>query len=354
MKIEELRTKIDKIDASILELLNDRMDLVHEIGLIKKDSKESVYRPEREREIIIRLNKLSKGKLKTEAIKSIFQEVFSVARNIELPEKVSYLGPEGSFTHQAAETNFGSASQYLPLNSIKSVFNAIQTKKTKYGIIPLENNQEGIVQETIDLLGKSDLKIISELPMSISFSFATRSKEIKKIKKIYSKDIAFKQCKEFIDNYFSDHIEQIPVNSTSAAVKYADKQSDSAAICSRFAAVQKNVPILYDKIEDSKNNHTRFVILSSLINKVKSGNDKTSILVNLTDGHGVLAEFLQGFHDAKINLTKLESRPAKRGTEFKYVFYIDFEGHYLDKNFQIIFKRYEENIKLLGSYPRML
>ena len=176
MKIEELRTKIDKIDASILELLNDRMDLVHEIGLIKNESKESVYRPEREREIITRLNKLSKGKLKTEAIKSIFQEVFSVARNIELPEKVSYLGPEGSFTHQAAETNFGSASQYLPLNSIKAVFNAIQTKKVKYGIIPLENNQEGIVQETIDLLGKSDLKIISELPMSISFSFATRSK----------------------------------------------------------------------------------------------------------------------------------------------------------------------------------
>ena len=265
-----------------------------------------------------------------------------------------HIGPEGSFTHQAAESNFGSQSEYLPLNSIKAVFDSLNSKKAKYGIIPLENNQEGIVQETVDFLGVSKLKIISELPLSISFSFATRSKDLSKIKSIYSKDIAFKQCKEFIENYFSEEIDCIPVNSTSAAVSYADKKPDSAAICSRFAAVQKGVPILYDRIEDSKDNHTRFVILSLTQNDVVSKKDKTSILVNLSDGHGVLAEFLQEFHDAKINLTKLESRPAKKGTDFKYVFYIDFEGHYLDNNFQIIYKRYEKNIKLLGSYPRMI
>tara|TARA_B100000482_G_scaffold16196_1_gene10978 strand:+ start:933 stop:1997 length:1065 start_codon:yes stop_codon:yes gene_type:complete len=354
MNIKELRTKIDKIDSDILQLLDERMDFVHEIGLIKSASKESVYRPEREKEIIERLSALSKGKLNPESIKAIFQEIFAAARNIELPERVAYLGPEGSFTHQAAESNFGSQSEYLPLNSIKAVFDSLNSKKAKYGIIPLENNQEGIVQETVDFLGVSKLKIISELPLSISFSFATRSKDLSKIKSIYSKDIAFKQCKEFIENYFSEEIDCIPVNSTSAAVSYADKKPDSAAICSRFAAVQKGVPILYDRIEDSKDNHTRFVVLSLSQNDVISKKDKTSILVNLSDGHGVLAEFLQEFHDAKINLTKLESRPAKKGTDFKYVFYIDFEGHYLDNNFQIIYKRYEKNIKLLGSYPRMI
>ena len=354
MNIKELRTKIDKIDSDILQLLDERMDFVHEIGLIKSASKESVYRPEREKEIIERLSALSKGKLNPESIKAIFQEIFAAARNIELPERVAYLGPEGSFTHQAAESNFGSQSEYLPLNSIKAVFDSLNSKKAKYGIIPLENNQEGIVQETVDFLGVSKLKIISELPLSISFSFATRSKDLSKIKSIYSKDIAFKQCKEFIENYFSEEIDCIPVNSTSAAVSYADKKPDSAAICSRFAAVQKGVPILYDRIEDSKDNHTRFVVLSLSQNDVVSKKDKTSILVNLSDGHGVLAEFLQEFHDAKINLTKLESRPAKKGTDFKYVFYIDFEGHYLDNNFQIIYKRYEKNIKLLGSYPRMI
>jgi chorismate mutase/prephenate dehydratase len=354
MNIEELRIKIDKIDSEILKLLNERMDVVHQVGVIKSASNESVYRPEREKEIIERLVKLSEGRMKKGSIKPIFQEVFAAARNIELPERISFLGPEGSFTHQAAESNFGSSSKYLSLNSISSVFDSVQNNQAKYGIIPLENNQEGIVQETIDLLGISKLKIIAELPMSISLSFSTRADDVKNIKKVYSKDIAFKQCKEFIDNYFDDEVELIPVNSTSAAVKFADSDIKSAAICSRFASVQRNVPILFDNIEDSKNNHTRFVVLSLSENKVKSKKDKTSILVNLTDGHGVLAKFLQEFHDAKINLTKLESRPAKRGIDFKYIFYIDFEGHYLDSNFQIIYKRYEKNIKLLGSYPRMI
>tara|TARA_B100001063_G_scaffold88243_1_gene82073 strand:- start:557 stop:1621 length:1065 start_codon:yes stop_codon:yes gene_type:complete len=354
MNIEELRIKIDKIDSEILKLLNERMDVVHQVGVIKSASNESVYRPEREKEIIERLVKFSEGRMKKESIKPIFQEVFAAARNIELPERISFLGPEGSFTHQAAESNFGSSSKYLSLNSISSVFDSVQNNQAKYGIIPLENNQEGIVQETIDLLGISKLKIIAELPMSISLSFSTRADDVKNIKKVYSKDIAFKQCKEFIDNYFDDEVELIPVNSTSAAVKFADSDIKSAAICSRFASVQRNVPILFDNIEDSKNNHTRFVVLSLSENKVKSKKDKTSILVNLTDGHGVLAKFLQEFHDAKINLTKLESRPAKRGIDFKYIFYIDFAGHYLDSNFQIIYKRYEKNIKLLGSYPRMI
>ena len=354
MNIQELRTKIDKIDTDILNLLDERMDFVHKIGLLKNASNESIYRPEREKEIIDRLNSIVQGKLKQESIKAIFQEIFAAARNIEAPERISYLGPEGSFTHQAAESNFGSQAKYLPLNTIKSVFESVESGKTKYGIIPLENNQEGIVQETIDFLGVNNLQIISELPLSISFAFATKSKEIKSVSKIYSKDIAFKQCKLFIENYFSDEIKCIPVNSTSAAVNYAEKQDASAAICSRFAAVQKGVPILYDKIEDSKDNHTRFIVLSQMQNEVISKDDKTSILVNLSDGHGVLAKFLQEFHDAKINLTKLESRPAKKGTEFKYVFYIDFEGHYLSSNFQIIYKRYKNNIKLLGSYPRMI
>ena len=338
MNIKDLRTKIDKIDAALLNLLNERMDIVHEIGIIKSESNESIYKPEREREIIERLTNLSNGKLNKESIKAIFQEVFAAARNIEAPERISYLGPEGSFTHQAAESNFGSQAKYLSLNSIKSVFESVESKKVKYGIIPLENNQEGIVQETIDLLGYSNVKIISELTQSISFSFATRVKEINKVKKIYSKDIAFKQCRAFIENYFPQDIKCIPVNSTSGAVDYAASQNDSAAICSRFAAVQRGVPILYDKIEDSKDNHTRFVVLSLDQNQEKSNCDKTSILVNLSDGHGVLAEFLQEFHDAKINLTKLESRPARKGTDFKYI---------IERIFSSLCKKHQVNSRTL-------
>ena len=116
----------------------------------------------------------------------------------------------------------------------------------------------------------------------------------------------------------------------------------------------RGLPILFNKVENSSKNHTRFIVLSKNHSNKKSGNDKTSVLVRLPDGHGVLANFLQEFHNAKINLTKLESRPARKGTDFKYVFYIDFEGHYLDNNFQIILKRYEDNIKILGSYVRLI
>ena len=354
MNIEELRSEIDKIDNKIIHFLNKRMNFVNEVSGIKKKNQEPIYRPEREKAIITRLSESSKGKLTSQGIKSIFQEVFAVARNLESNDKISYLGPEGSFTHQAAESNFGSFSSYIALNSIKAVFESLETNKSKFGVIPLENNQEGIVQETIDFLGSSDLSIVAEMSLSISFVFASQEKKIREIAKIYSKDIAFKQCKNFIEEYFEETIQLVPVGSTSRAVAMANKNKKSAAICSRIAAVEKGLPVFYDKIENSSKNHTRFIVLSKNHSNKKSGNDKTSVLVQLPDGHGVLANFLQEFHNAKINLTKLESRPARQGTEFKYVFYIDFEGHYLDNNFQIILKRYEENIKILGSYVRLI
>jgi len=354
MNIEELRNKIDKIDNKILSILNKRMGLVHDVGLIKKKNQEPIYRPEREKEIISKLKQASKGKMDKDAITAIFQEIFAVSRNLESRELISYLGPEGSFTHQAAESNFGSFSSYIPVNSIKAVFESLETKKTKFGVIPLENNQEGIVQETIDLLGSSDLSIVAEMVMSISFTFATKSKNIKEITKIYSKDIAFRQCKDFIEEYFDESIQLVPVGSTSRAVSIAKKTKNAGAICSRIAAVEKGLPILFKNVEDSSDNHTRFIVLSNNHSNKKSGNDKTSILVQLPEGHGVLANFLQEFNHVKINLTKLESRPAKQGTQFKYVFYVDFDGHYLDNSFQIILKRYEENIKILGSYVRVI
>lgn len=354
MNIKELRSQIDKIDNKILNLLNKRMNFVNEVGDIKKKNREPIYRPEREKEIIFRLSEVSSGKMTPASIQSIFQEIFAVARNLESQEKISYLGPEGSFTHQAAQSNFGSFSSYVALNTIKAVFESLETNKSKFGVIPLENNQEGIVQETIDFLGSSNLSIVAEMSLSISFIFATKSKNIREVEKIYSKDIAFKQCKNFIEEYFDDNIQLVPVGSTSRAVSIAYKTKNSAAICSRTAAVEKGLPILFEKIENSSKNHTRFIVLSNNHSNKKSGNDKTSILVQLPDGHGVLANFLQEFHNAKINLTKLESRPARKGTDFKYVFYVDFEGHYLDNNFQIILKRYEENIKILGSYVRAI
>lgn len=352
--LDELRKKIDQIDNELIDILNERMAIIKEVGEFKRNSNTAIYRPEREKSIIDRLYKNHQGILNRAAIEAIFLEIFAISRNFELPELVAYLGPEGSFTHQAAESRFGAMSEYLALDSIQSVFEAVDTKRARFGVVPLENNQEGVVSETIDLLGKIDLNVTAEVPLPIHFAFATRSESITEIKKVYSKDIGFKQCKKFLNESFNgSKIEFVPVNSTSKAAKIALEEDGSAALCSHIAARMHNVPILFDNVEDSTDNFTRFLIISKNIKNQQSGNDKTSLLAKTTDKPGSLMMLLQDFYTAGINMTKLESRPAKKGKTFKYYFYIDIDGHIDDENVSPLFEKHKKDIKWLGSYVKM-
>ncbi|MFY0601923.1 MAG: prephenate dehydratase [Cyclobacteriaceae bacterium] len=353
MMLDELRQEIDQLDDKIIELLNKRMEVVQKVGLLKRDNKSAIYRPEREKAIVDRLESNSQGILSRAAIEAIFFEIFAVSRNYELPERVAYLGPEGSFTHQAAESRYGAMSDYIPLDSISSVFEAVKTSRARFGVIPIENNQEGTVQETIDFLAKHKLSIAAEVVLPIHFSFASQEENLGKIKTVYSRDIAFRQCKKFIDDYFSHDVKLVPVSSTSRACKIALEEENSAAICAPIAARQYKLPILYSNIQDSADNQTRFLIISqNFVNQV-SGEDKTSIIANLPDEPGALVRFLQQFQNAGINLCKVESRPAKQGTTFKYVFFVEFEGHFHDPNIQNTIKPYIENITWLGSYVQI-
>ena len=352
--LEDLRKEIDKIDNSLIDILNERMAIIKEVGEFKRTNKTAIYRPEREKSIIDRLYKNHKGILNRAAIEAIFLEIFAISRNFELPELVAYLGPEGSFTHQAAESRFGAMSQYLALDSINSVFSAVNTERARFGVVPLENNQEGVVSETIDLLGKTDLHITAEVPLPIHFAFATKCENLSEVKRIYSKDIGFRQCKKFLSESFNgSKVEYIPANSTSKAAKIALEEEGSAAMCSHIAARIHNVPILFDNIEDSTDNFTRFLIISKGIKNEQSGHDKTSLLAKTTDKPGSLMMLLQDFYNAGINMTKLESRPAKKGKNFKYYFYIDIDGHIDDENIAPLFEKHHKDIKWLGSYVKM-
>lgn len=352
LTLDQLRKNIDIIDDQVIKLLNERMAYVKTIGDLKRGKKEVIYRPEREKAILERLYQ-NEGLLTRAAIDAIFLEIFAVSRNLELPEKIAYLGPVGSFTHQAAESRFGAMSEYLSFGSIKSVFQAVDTGKTRFGVIPIENNQEGIVSETLDLLEALDLKIVAEVPMSIHFSFGSISDEVKSIKTIYSKDIAFRQCKTFIEDMYGEDISLIAVESTSKAAKMAASEAGTAAICSHIAAKSFRLPILFENIEDSENNQTRFILISKDFLNLKGKSDKTTILLKLGNQPGELADFLQEFHKANINLTKIESRPSKRQKTFRYWFLIDFEGHYQDEPVRHIMEKYKSRIKLLGSYPKL-
>ncbi|AXX86076.1 prephenate dehydratase [Malaciobacter marinus] len=345
--LEELRNRLDSIDNEMLDLINKRMDIVHQVGVLKANSGGSIYRPERERAIIDRLDNINTGKLNRRAIEALFLEVFAISRNFELPENVAFLGPAGSFTHQAAETRFGAMSSYLPIASIKGVFREVYTKKAKFGVVPIENSSNGIVSDTINCLTKYDLKIIAEVILDIHHTLATTCDKVKDIKKIYSKDIAFEQCRKFLENVGLDEVELIPVESTTKAVQYALKEKGSAAICSHVGAKMYNLPILFENIEDKDNNRTRFFIVSDFEN-AKSGKDKTSVLVKLPNKSGALVEFLTDFNEAKINLTKIKSHIV----EGVSIFFIDFDGHKDDEHIQKIFAKHKESIKFLGSYVK--
>ncbi len=350
MKLEDLRKKIDSIDDRLLQLLNERMEVVKEVGELKNRTKAPIYRPEREQEILNRLKAKNSGPLNDAAIEAIFLEIFAVSRNLERPERVAYLGPLGSFSHQAAESRFGGMSDYLSMNSISAVFKAVESGRAKYGVVPIENSIDGVVGETLDLLGRSPLLIVSELYMPIHHTFASLEENPQNIKRIYSKDVAFGQCRNFLREHGFDEIELIPVESTAKAAKLAAEQRESAAICSHIAAKLYNLPVLFENIEDMHTNKTRFIVISDFENEI-SGNDKTSILAKLKDEPGALVRFLEDFDKEKINLTKIESRPAA-SKEFSYWFYIDFEGHAKDEKVKKVMQKHKDEIKWLGSYVK--
>ncbi len=347
MTLDELRVKIDTIDDTLLKLYNERMELVHQVGELKNTTGAPIYRPEREQAILNRLKDQNSGKLTDAAIDALFLEMFAVARNLELPEAVAYLGPEASFTHQAAESKFGAMSAYLPIRSIQGIFREVDKGTAKFGVIPIENSSNGIVSDTINCLDEYNLKIIAEVMIDVHLAFATLNEDIQKITKIYSKDIAFGQCRNFLEDLGLDDVELIPVESTAKAAKLALKDETAAALCPSVAAKINNLPIRFENIEDNTNNRTRFFIISNFENAA-SGNDKTSLLVRLSDKPGSLVDFLNHFEKAEVNLTKIKSHIVEGDS----IFFIEFHGHKDDAKVQPILEEMKNEIKVLGSYVK--
>jgi len=350
MTLEEIREKIDAIDNRLLDIYNERMQLVHEVGVLKNTTGAPIYRPEREQEILDRLkqrNREREGILTEQAIDALFLELFAVARNFELPERIAFLGPDASFTHQAAENKFGALSTYTPIGSIRGVFREVSQGRAKFGVVPIENSFNGIVSDTISSLSDYDTKIIAEVMVDIHHVLATKAEDVKQIKRLYSKDIAFGQCKQFLEDYGLDELEQIPVESTAKAAKLAAGDPQAAAICAEVASKMYHLPILFSNIEDKGNNRTRFFIISDFEN-APSGNDKTTILVRLPNRPGALVDFLNDFKDFGIDLTKIKSHIV----EGISIFFIEFDGHRSDTHIQKIFAKHKDAIKFLGSYVK--
>jgi len=352
MKLKTLRNKIDLVDRHILGLLNKRAGLALEIGMIKAKHKKAVYVPDREKEVYGSITSANKGPLKDEALKAIYREILSSALSLQKPLRISYLGPELTFTHIAAMKKFGASVEYISCDSITDVFDEVEKGRADYGVVPIENSTEGAVTHTLDMFIDSELKICSEIYLDISHNVLSNVKDIKRIKNVYSKDQVFAQCRRWLENNLP-RAELIEVSSTAKAAQLASKNKSCAAIASSLAASKYRLRVIAASIEDSKYNVTRFLVIGRNTVSNPTKEDKTSIMVSIRDKVGALHDLLALFKRNKINLTKIESRPSKKRA-WDYYFFIDLEGHYEDSNVRRALSRLKNAvsyIKILGSYP---
>jgi len=350
-ELGKLRKEIDGIDNEILGLLNKRARNVLDIAHIKRNEKAKFYSPEREREILERLTSLNKGPFPNEAVKVIFREIISASLSLEEPLRIGCLGPLATFTHLAAIRHFGSASVIVPVITIKEVFDAVEAEKADFGVVPIENSTEGIISYTLDLFMDYDLKVSAEVMLKITHNLLSKSGDKTKIRKIYSFSPPTAQCRRWLAANMAG-VPIIEATSTANAAELASRDDEAAAIASELAAEIYNLKFVEKSIEDSKHNFTRFLVISKEFPK-KSGRDKTSVMFSVKNKPGSLYSVLEPFKKAKINLTKIESRPSKRKA-WEYIFFVDMEGHIEDKKLKKAVEAMRDDclyLKVLGSYP---
>ena len=351
-KLSDLRKEIDKIDTSVIDLVNKRAKLSCSIGEIKKKKNQPIYSPDRESQIYARIVKKNGGPVTDLGIKSIYREIMSACLSLEQPMTVAYLGPEVTFTHQAALKKFGGSVSYLSCDNISDVFGEVEKGNADYGVVPIENSTEGAVNHTLDMFVDSSLVICSEVYSPIKHSLLSKANSIKAIKRVYSNPQVFGQCRKWIEKNIPQ-VKLVESSSTAKAAQIASKNASYACMASTLAAKKYQLKVLAKSIEDSSNNITRFLVIGKKMSKV-SGKDMTSIVFSVKDKPGILHDMLGPFKNAGINLTKIESRPSKKKV-WKYYFFVDMEGHTEDKDIKKAISNLKKKcyfLKNLGSYPR--
>ncbi len=352
--IDKLREQIDKIDDKFLEMLNRRSRLAIKIGKEKsKQNKANHFHvPHREREIFERLKSQNSGPFPDKAVESVFREIISATLALEKPLNIAFLGPETTFSHQAAVRKFGHAAEFCPANNIGDIFNMVEKGHADYGVVPIENSIEGVVNLTLDSFVDSPLVICDEIRLGISHCLLSYSGDPKQIKEIHSHPQALAQCRNWLAEHFPN-VELIPTSSTATAAKLAEKNKRIGAVASKLAVESCDLKIIAQKIEDEARNTTRFLIIGKEMAKKAKAN-KTSIMFSIRDETGSLLKILQMFARHDINLTKIQSRPL-RNRPWEYLFFVDFQGHLEDAGIKKVLSTLKKRslfLRVMGSYPR--
>ena len=350
----EVRQKSDALDAQIQALISDRARLA---GLVREskgklDNAVDYYRPEREAQVLRAVRERNQGPISDAEMLRLFREIMSVCLAQQEPLKIAYLGPEGTFTQQAVNQHFGHSVQALGVTGIDDVFTQVESAEADFGVVPVENSNQGIVSHTLDRFVNSDLKICGEIEMAIHHNLLSQASSLAQIERVYSHQQSLSQCR----NWIRQHLplaECISVSSNAEAARRVRHSPDAAAISSKSAADIYGVPLLFARIEDRADNATRFLVIGRQL-LTPSGDDKTSLLLAGDEGPGALHSLLSPLARHSLNMSRIESRPASAG-RWSYVFYIDVDGHAETeplKSALVEMQNQASLTRVLGSYPK--
>jgi chorismate mutase/prephenate dehydratase len=351
-ELAPLREGIDACDDQIIALLNRRAGLAQQIGAIKARAKVRAYVPERERQVLDRLVALSKGPLPEESLRQIYKEIISASLALESPLQIAFLGPEATFTHAACKKHFGSSARLKTCSTIADVFGEVENHRCEYGVVPIENSAEGLVHHTLETFIGSDLLICAEVLLPVNHHLLSNAGDTQKVTKVYAHPEAVQDCQPWLDAHLA-HARLVDVASTARAVQLAAEDDTAAAVGIEMAASLYNVPIVARNLESSSGNFTRFLVIGH-DEPTASDHDRTSLMFALKDAPGILYTALQRLARSQINLTRIESRPARR-RHWDYLFFIDIDGHRAEANVAAGLEELAEMcvfIKVLGSYPQ--
>ena len=356
--LNAVREEIDAIDKQLLQLLNARADCAERVAVIKgrasaADETTVFYRPEREAQIFDRLRAMNEGPLSGELVERLFREIISSCLALEMPLAIAYLGPAGTYTESAAIKQFGQFTNRRALTTIDEVFREVESGGVHYGVVPVENSTEGMVNHTLDCFIGSTLTICAEVELPIHHVFLVpRGGDLKQVKRIVSHQQSLAQCRRWLDAHLPG-VERVSVSSNAEAARMVAADPELGAIAGEMAASNYGVDIYAHNVEDEPNNVTRFLVLGNQEVGV-SGQDKSSLLVSTRNEPGALVNILEPFQRHGISLTRIETRPSKTGN-WSYVFFIDFDGHQSDPKIQMVLAEVAEvtmELRSLGSYPK--
>ncbi len=352
-QLARLRERIDAVDRAILEQLNRRAKWVLEVGRLKQSHGAAVYEEARERRIVSSLVASNPGPFPDDGLAPVFREIISATRSLEDGLSIAYMGPRGTFSHEAANLKFGRLAALEPVSSIPDVFAAVERGVASLGIVPVENTTEGVVTQALDALVESDVSICGEVLLRISNHLASRSGRIEDVRRVASNPQPLAQCRRWLDRNLPG-VERVETASTTAAAQLAAEDASIAAICSEAAVEGHGLATIEAAIEDRRDNTTRFLVIGKQVPE-PTGNDLTSAVFTIRkDEPGGLFRLLQPFAEAGINLTAIQLRPI-RGKPWEYLFFLDLEGHCKDASVERALERVAHiahSHRVLGSFPR--